>query len=266
METFNFHKPKTLADATRLIGAAREGKFLAGGQSLLPVMKLDMAQPSDLVSLAGLEELRGIRVDGNALVVGALTTHADVSRSDAVRKTIPALAALAESIGDAQVRNRGTLGGSIAHADPAADYPAALVALRAKVKTDRRTLDVDAFFQGMFTTALEPTEIVVDVRFEKPERAAYAKFANAASKYAVVGVFVAKHGSEVRVAVTGAGPTVFRVSAMEKALAAKFAVEAIADVRVSSEGLNDERDAGPAYRAHLVGVMARRAVERALAG
>jgi carbon-monoxide dehydrogenase medium subunit len=266
MENFNFHKPKTVADAVRILKSASEGKALAGGQSLLPVMKLDMAQPSDLVSLAGIDELRGVRAEGSGLAIGALTTHADVARSDVVRKTIPALAYLAESIGDAQVRNRGTIGGSLAHADPAADYPAALVALRGRVKTDRRLIDGDAFVTGMFSTALEAAEIIVEVRLERPERAAYAKFANAASKYAVVGVFVAKHGSEVRVAVTGAGPRVFRVEAMEKALAARFSPDAIAQVRVPADRLNDERDAGPAYRAHLVGVMSRRAVARALEG
>jgi carbon-monoxide dehydrogenase medium subunit len=183
-----------------------------------------------------------------------------------VKKTIPALARLAEGIGDAQVRNRGTLGGSIAHADPAADYPAALVALKAKVKTDRRTIEADAFFTGMFATALEANEIVVEVRFEKPERAAYAKMANPASKYAIVGVFVAKHGSEVRVAVTGAGPSVFRVEAMEKALAGKLAPESVASITIPEKGLNDEPSAHPAYRAHLVTVMAKRAVAQALAG
>lgn len=264
MENFNFHKPKTIAEAVKLLAGLPEGKFLAGGQSLLPVMKLDMAQPSDLVSLAGIAELQGVRADGSALVVGACTIHAEVARADIVRKTIPALSHLAEGIGDAQVRNRGTIGGSLAHADPAADYPAAVVALRAKVKTDRRTIDADQFFTGMFATALAPDEVVVEVRFEKPERAAYAKFANPASKYAVVGVFVAKHANEVRVAVTGAGPSVFRVGAMEKALAAKFAPESVAGITVPESGLNDERDAGPAYRAHLVTVMAKRAVAYAL--
>jgi carbon-monoxide dehydrogenase medium subunit len=264
MENFNFHRPKTVAEAVQLLGALAESKLLAGGQSLLPVMKLDMAQPSDLVSIAGIAEMRGVRAEGNAIVIGALTTHAEVARSEIVRKAIPGLSHLAAGIGDAQVRNRGTLGGSVAHADPAADYPAAVVALRAQVKTDRRTIDADSFFTGMFATALEPNEVVVEVRFEKPERAAYAKFANPASKYAVAGVFVAKHGNEVRVAVTGAGPSVFRVAAMEKALAGKFAPESVAGITVPFEGLNDERDARPAYRAHLVTVMAKRAVAFAL--
>jgi len=264
METFDFHMPKTVAEAVSLLGAHPEAKLLGGGQSLLPVMKLDMAQPSDLVSLAAIAELRGIKADGSAIVIGASTTHADVARSDLVQKAIPGLSHLAAGIGDAQVRNRGTLGGSIAHADPAADYPAAVVALRAKVKTDRRTIDADAFFTGMFATALEPNEIVVEVRFERPERSAYAKFPNPASKYAIAGVFVAKYADEVRVAVTGAGASVFRVAAMEQALKAKFAPESVAGVRVLEDGLSDEREARPAYRAHLVTVMAKRAVGFAL--
>jgi carbon-monoxide dehydrogenase medium subunit len=264
MENFNFHHPKTLAEAVKLIGAAKDGKLLAGGQSLLPVMKLDLAKPSDLVSLAGIAELGGIREEGGALVIGALTTHAEVASSKLVAKAIPALAHLAHGIGDAQVRNRGTLGGSIAHADPAADYPAAVLALAAEIKTNKRSIPADGYFKGLFETALEPGEIVVHVAFKKPERAGYAKLANPASKYAVVGVMVAKHGAEVRVGVTGAAPTAYRFAPFEKALAARFVPEALDGIPVPEDDLLDERDARPPYRAHLVTVMAKRAVAAAL--
>jgi carbon-monoxide dehydrogenase medium subunit len=264
MENFNFHTPKTVTEAVAARKQAPGGKFLAGGQSLLPVLKLDLAQPSDLVSLAGLrKELTGIKLDGNQLVIGALTTHAEVHASELVRQHIPALAELAGGIGDAQVRNRGTLGGSVAHADPAADYPAALIALAATIKTDRRSIPIDGFFKGMFETALEEDELVTEVRFTKPDKAGYAKFANPASKYALAGVFVAKHGAEVRVAVTGAATVAFRLPAMEAALAKSFAAGALAGIEVPQDDLINERDASPDYRAHLVAVMAKRAVESA---
>lgn len=263
MENFDFHRPSSIADAVSTLKSTDEGKYLGGGQSLLPVMKLDMAMPSDLVSLAALPELKGIRGDGEGLVVGAGSTHAEVASSSTVRASIPALAELASHIGDAQVRNRGTLGGSIAHADPAADYPAAVVALRATIETDRRKISCDDYFTGMFETALEDDELIVAVRFSKPEKAAYAKFANPASKYAIVGVMVAKYGDEVRVVVTGAGPSVFRVEAMEAALAKDFSASAIEGISIPADGLNDEYGASPEYRAHLVGVMARRAVSSA---
>jgi carbon-monoxide dehydrogenase medium subunit len=243
---------------------APEGKFLSGGQSLLPVLKLDMAAPSDLISLTGLAELKGITADGPAVVIGAGSTHAEVAQSAVVKATIPALAELAGQIGDAQVRNRGTLGGSLAHADPSADYPAAVVALKATVRTDRRTIAADDFFKkGMFETALAADEVVVGVKFEKPEKAAYAKFANPSSKYAIVGVLVAKYPDGVRVAVTGAGASVFRQKAMEDALGKKFAPESLDGIVVSSADLNSELGADAEYRAHLIGVMAKRAVAAA---
>ncbi len=264
MENFNFHTPKSVAEAVSARKSASEGKFLAGGQSLIPVLKLDLAQPTDLVSLSALrKELSGIKLDGSTLVIGALTTHAEVHASDVVRQAIPALAHLAGGIGDAQVRNRGTLGGSVAHADPAADYPAALVALDATIKTDRRTIPADAFFKGMFETALASDELVLEVHFKKPEKAGYAKFANPASKYALAGVFVAKHASGVRVAVTGAATSVFRLPTMEQALTKSFAAASLAGIAVPQDDLINERDAGPEYRAHLVATMARRAVEHA---
>jgi aerobic carbon-monoxide dehydrogenase medium subunit len=264
MKDFNFHRPTTVAEAVAAVKKASAGKFLAGGQSLLPVLKLEMAEPSDLVSIARIADLHGVRVDGGRVLIGATTTHAEVASSADVQKLIPGLARLADGIGDAQVRNRGTIGGSVAHADPAADYPAALVALDALVKTDRRTIAAGDFFTGLFETALAPDELVLAVHFQVPERSAYAKFASHASKYALTGVMVAKGASGVRVAVTGAGPKVFRVPAMEAALAARFAPEALDGITVPQADLLTDAEASAEYRAHLVTVMARRAVAAAL--
>jgi len=261
MKPFELHRPATTQEAIGLLRAREGAKFLAGGQSLLPVLKLELAEPSDLVSLARLPELRGIAVAAGAVTIGALATHDDVGRSAEVARAIPALATLAGSIGDAQVRNRGTLGGSIAHADPAADYPAALLALGATVVTDRREIPADAFFTGLFETALARDELVTAVRFPIPKRAAYAKFAHRASKYAVVGVMVAETAGGVRVAVTGAGAKVFRVPAFEAALAARMAPGALDGIAVPAADLNSDAEASAEYRAHLIGVMARRAVQ-----
>ncbi len=265
MREFNFHRPSSVADAVALVKKGPAAKYLGGGQSLLPVLKLEMAEPSDLVSLAKLGDLRGVRSEPGKLLIGASTTHAEVNASADVKRAIPALSKLADSIGDAQVRNRGTIGGSVAHADPAADYPAALVGLGATVKTDRRTIAADDFFTGLFETALEADELVLAVHFPVPDRAGYAKFASHASRYALVGVMVSQSAAGVRVAVTGAGPKVFRVEAMEKALAASFTPEAIAGISVSAEDLLSDADASADYRAHLVTVMAKRAVASALA-
>jgi carbon-monoxide dehydrogenase medium subunit len=264
MKEFNFQRAASVAEAVAAVKAASAGKFLAGGQSLLPVLKLEMAEPSDLVSIARIKDLHGIRVEPDKVLIGATTTHAEVGASPEVRRAIPGLAKLAEGIGDPQVRNRGTIGGSVAHADPAADYPAALVALGATVKTDRRTVAAEDFFTGLFETVLEPDELVVAVHFPIPERSAYAKFASHASKYALAGVMVAKGAGGVRVAVTGAGPKVFRVPEMESALSARFAPEALDGIAISSEGLLGDGEASAEYRAHLVSVMAKRAVAAAL--
>ena len=261
MRNFEFHRPGSVADAVALLRTNEAAKLLAGGQSLLPVMKLDLAQPSDLVSLAGLAGLKEIRSEGDDLVIGALVTHDEVSTSPEVRRRIPALADLAGGIGDAQVRNRGTIGGSVAHADPAADYPAAVLALGATIVTDRRRIAADDFFQGFFQTALEPDEIITAVRFPVPECSAYAKFPHPASKYAVVGVMVAKTGGGARVAVTGAGSKAFRVPALESALAANFSPDAVASGAVDPGSLRSGGEASPEYRAHLVTVMAKRAVQ-----
>lgn len=264
MHAFNYHRPSSLADASGLAGKNADAKLLAGGQSLVQAMKLRLAAPSDLVDLNAIAELRGIKSDGKTVTVGAMARHAEVAASADVKKAIPALAALAELIGDRQVRNQGTIGGSLANNDPAADYPAAVLGLGATVVTNKRKIEADKFFKGMFETALEPGEIITQVSFPVPKRAAYVKFKNPASRFAVVGVFVAETGSGVRVAVTGAGPCVFRQSEMEQALGAKFAPESIAGVKVKADGLNSDLHASAEYRAHLVGVMAKRAVEAAL--
>ena len=265
MKDFTFHRPTTIKDAVGLLQGRDGAKFLAGGQSLLPVLKLELAEPSDLVSLAHIKELHDIRVDGGNLLIGALVTHDEVSRSPEVQKAIPALATLASGIGDAQVRNRGTLGGSVAHADPAADYPAALVGLGATVITDRRSIEADKFFTGLFMTELDRDELITAVQFPIPKRAAYAKFAHRASKYALVGVLVAETAGGIRVAVTGAAGKVFRAPLYEAALAKQLAPSALDGIAVPSANLNSDAEASAEYRAHLIGVMARRAVQALLA-
>jgi len=262
MYNFNYLRPASLADAAKAAAGA-DAKLLAGGQTLLPTMKQRLAQPSDLIDLGGIAELKGIKMDGNNLVIGATTTHAEVAKSSVVKGAIPALAVLADGIGDPQVRNRGTIGGSISNNDPAADYPAGLVGLGATVVTNKRKIAADDFFKGMFETALGAGEIVTAVSFPKPDKAAYMKFPQPASRFALVGVFVSKSGNNVRVAVTGAGPKVFRQADMEKALGANFSADAIKGVKVVSSGLNSDIHGSADYRAHLVGVMARRAVAAA---
>ena len=259
MYEFNYHKPASLDDAARLLGA-EEAKLVAGGMTLVPTLKLRLAKPSDLVDLATIASLKGISEEGNAVVIGAMTRHADVNRSAVVNRAIPALAALAGMIGDPAVRNRGTIGGSVANNDPAADYPAGLVGLGATVRTTKRQIAADDFFTGMFETALGQDEIITAISLPKPLAAAYQKFKNPASRYAIVGVFVARTAGGVRVAVTGAGPCVFRVPAMEAALGASFTADAIKDIAIPDDGLNSDIHASAEYRAHLVGVMARRAV------
>ncbi|MGI9449415.1 MAG: FAD binding domain-containing protein [Geminicoccaceae bacterium] len=263
MYEFNVHKPGSVADAVSLLKGAADGKFLAGGQTLIPTLKQRLASPSDVIDLAGIGELEGISDEGDAVKVGAMTTHAEVASSELVRSQISALADLAGLIGDPQVRNCGTIGGSIANADPAADYPAAIVGLNATVHTNQRTIAADDFFTGMFETALNEDEIVTAVSFPKPSKAAYQKFPNPASRYAIVGVMVAETGGEIRVAVTGAGPSVFRVADAESALASNFSADAIGNLAVGSADLSSDIHASADYRAHLIGVMARRAVAAA---
>ncbi len=264
MYDFNYHKPGSLSDAAAAIGGAEDGKIVAGGMTLIPTMKQRLASPSDLVDLGGVSELSGITADGGTVTIGAMTTHAAVAGSADVRNAIPALADLADKIGDPAVRNRGTIGGSIANNDPAADYPAALVGLGATVVTSKREMSADDFFTGLFETALDEDEIVTAVRFPVPEKAAYIKFPNPASRYAMVGVFVAKGSDGVKVAVTGAGDDgVFRASDMETALSGNFSAGALAGASVSDDGLLSDLHGSAEYRAHLVGVMAKRAVAAA---
>ncbi len=261
MHDFTYHAAGSVADAAAKAAAGEDAVLMAGGMTLLPTLKQRLAQPSDVVDLAAVAELRGIRVSGGTVTVGAMTTHDTVANSSEVAAAIPALAAVAGHIGDPQVRNRGTIGGSIANNDPAADYPAALVGLGATVCTDRREIAADDFFAGMFETALDEGEIVTAVRFPAPETAAYMKFPNPASRYAIVGVFVARTtGGGVRVAVTGAASCVYRESAMEAALEGNFSAAALDGMTASADDLNEDIHASAEYRAHLVGVMARRAV------
>ena len=259
MYEFEYQKPTSLDDVARQL-SDEEAKLVAGGMTLIPTLKLRLAKPTQLIDLAAIPSLKGIAEEGDAVVIGAMTRHADVNRSDVVKRAIPALAAMAGMIGDPAVRNRGTIGGSIANNDPAADYPAAVVALNATVRTNKREIAADQFFTGMFETALQPDEIVTAVRFPKLAQANYQKFRNPASRYAIVGVFVAKSPAGVRVAVTGAGPSVFRQTAMEQALGRSFTPDAIKDIQQSQNGLNSDIHASAEYRAHLVNVMARRAV------
>lgn len=265
MYNFNYHRPKSLAEAASLLAGSEDAKLMAGGQTYIPTLKQRLAQPSDIIDLGGIAELKGIKEEAGGITVGAMTRHAEVAGSPVVRRVIPALAELVELIGDPQVRHRGTLGGSISNNDPAADYPGALVGLGATVRTNKREIPADDFFTGMFETALEQDEIVTAVHFPKPERAAYRKFPHPASRYAVVGVFVAKTGDGVRVAVTGAGPCVFRWTEAEQALAGNFAPSALDGLSMSPDGLNSDIHASAEYRANLVKVMAKRAVEAAAA-
>ena len=260
MYAFDYKRAKTVAEAQALFAADSDATFLAGGQTLIPTLKQRLRQPSTVIDLGALAELKGIKVSGDVVTIGAGVTHAEVAASAEVIKAIPALAALAGEIGDPQVRNRGTLGGSIANNDPAADYPAALVALGATVQTSRRVLAAEDFFTAMFETALEPGEVVVSVAFPRPRRAAYVKFRNPASRYAIVGVMVADTAQGIRVAVAGAGPGVFRVPDMEAALSKDFSKTAIQNIAVSLDDLNSDLHATAEYRAHLIGVMAQRAV------
>jgi aerobic carbon-monoxide dehydrogenase medium subunit len=264
MYGFAYHRPQSVADATRLLAANPEAKVLAGGHTLIPTMKQRLASPKAIIDLSRVAELRGIEQKGNALVIGAMTTHADVAASSVVRSAIPALVDVAGLIGDPHVRHRGTIGGSVANNDPAADYPAALLALGATVTTNKRDIKADDFFNGLFATALQDGEIITRVSFPIPAKFAYAKFPHPASRYALVGVAVAQIGSGVRVAVTGAGNNgVFRHSGMEAALAKSWSPQALNGVTTDPGRMMSDIHADAAYRAHLVGVMARRAVARA---
>ncbi|KZM48056.1 xanthine dehydrogenase family protein subunit M [Labrenzia sp. OB1] len=260
-----YHRAGSAADAARMIAESEDGKFLGGGQTLLPTMKQRLAAPSDLVDVTKIADMKGIREEGGQIVIGAATAHAEVAASAVIKSRLPGLATLAGGIGDPAVRHMGTIGGSIANNDPAADYPAALVGLGASVTTSKRTLSAEDFFTGMFDTALDDDEVVVSVSFPVAEKTAYAKYPNPASRYAMAGVFVARHGDgSVRVAVTGAGQSgVFRAEDMEAALAANWSPDAVAGISVDSGGMLHDVHGSAHYRANLVTVMAKRAVAAA---
>jgi aerobic carbon-monoxide dehydrogenase medium subunit len=265
MYSFDYQRPDEAKSAVAALHGNDDAKFLAGGQSLLPTMRLRLAQPSALVDVTRIASMKSVSLSGGTLTIGGAVCHADVAANADVRQAIPGLADLAGRIGDRQVRERGTIGGSLANDDPAACYPSAVLALNATVVTDRRRIGADDFFIDMYTTALEPDELIVAVEFPLVERAGYEKFRNPASHFALVGVFVAKHrDSSVRVAVTGAASSVFRAAELEAALSTDFSVTSARGVSVLPDPLNDDMHASAAYRAHLIPVLAGRAVERAL--
>jgi carbon-monoxide dehydrogenase medium subunit len=264
MYNFNYHKAGSVAEAASLAMLHPDGKLLAGGQTLLPTMKQRLASPTDIIDLATLNDLRGIEVKDGVVTIKALTRHVAVATSADVQKTIPALAEMAGMIGDPAVRNKGTIGGSIANNDPAADYPSACLALGATIHTNKRSIAAEDFFIGLFETALGEGELITSVSFPAPDKANYQKFRNPASRYAIVGVFVAKKGADVRVAVTGAGDSgVFRQKDFEAALKSNFAPAALDGKSQSADGLNSDIHADAEYRAHLIGVLTKRAVAAA---
>ena len=261
MYDFSYHRPSSVRQAVNLLSKIQDAKLLAGGQTLIPTMKQRLASPANLIDLSLVEELVGIELKGRSLDIGAMTRHADVATSEAVQANLPALGALAGKIGDPHVRHMGTIGGSLANNDPNADYPAAVLGMGATIVTNKRKIAADEFFTGLFETALEADEVITRVSFPLVKKAAYVKFPNPASRYALVGVFVAKRGSDVRVAVTGAGASgVFRVKAFQEALEKRFAAKSLDGLTVPAEGLSSDIHGSAEYRAHLIGVLARRAV------
>jgi carbon-monoxide dehydrogenase medium subunit len=262
MYPFDYHRARSIDEAGDRLMQDPGAKLLAGGMSLVPFMKLRLAQPTTLIDLCEIETLRGISVTGRSLLIRSMTSHASVAANAEVQRLIPALAALAGGIGDPHCRNRGTLGGSLAHSDPAACYPSAVSALNARVKTNLREIPADKFFLGPFDTALDAGEIVTAVEFPIPDHACYIKFPQPASRFSLAGVFLAKFGNAVRVAVTGCAAHVFRVAAFEEALSRSFASESIKDIEVKREGLSEDLYADPVYRAHLIKILTQRAVDR----
>ncbi len=259
MYDFTYTKPASLPDALKLLSDDMESKALAGGQTFIPVLKQRLNKPSAVVDLAALG-LSGITSDGSTVTIGAMTNHHDIAASDVIKAKIPGLAKMAGLIGDNQVRHRGTMGGSLANNDPSACYPAAVLAIGATIHTDKRAIEAEEYFQGMFTTALEPGELITKIVFPIPSKSNYEKFRNPASRYAMVGVFVAVGPKGTRVAITGAGQSgVFRHTAMEQALTANFAPDAVAGIKTPADGLNGDIHASPEDRAHLIGVMTKRA-------
>jgi carbon-monoxide dehydrogenase medium subunit len=265
MYAFTFHRPTTVRQAVNLLAKNEDAKLLAGGHSLIPVMKLRLANPGVIIDLSKVEGISGVELKGRSIVVGAMTKHADVANSQVAKDNLPALAMVPGSIGDPHVREAGTIGGSVANNDPNADYPAACLGLGATIVTSKRKIAADEFFTGMFSTALEPDEIITKISFPIAKKAAYQKFKHPASGFALVGVFVSKRGSDIRVAVTGAGSNgVFRVKEFEEALKKRFAPKSLEGLSVKADGLNSDIHAGADYRAHLIGVLARRAVADAV--
>lgn len=262
MYDFAYHKPSSVADAVKLL-ADPDAKAISGGHTLLPALKHRLNKPSAIVDLSGIAELKGIKREGDKLVIGALARYVDIETSDVVKSAIPVIATMAHNIGDTQVRNRGTIGGSVANNDPAADFPAAVLGLDATVVTNTRRIAAGDFFQGMFTTALASDEILTAIEFPIPEKAGYAKMRNPASRYVMAGAFVAKTKGGVRVAINGAGPGVFRQAAMEQALTANWSPDAVANIKQPADDLNSDIHGSAEYRAHLVTVMAKRAVANA---
>ncbi len=262
MYEFNYHRANSVDEAAKALAGKPDAKFLAGGMTILATMKQRLASPSDLIDLSGINDLVGVCEDNGSVIIGAMTTHAAVAADQTVARMIPALTTVASGIGDAQVRNRGTIGGSLANNDPTADYPAAVLGLKGSIKTNKRTIEADDFFRSIFETALEEDEIIVSVGFPKPDAAAYVKFANPASRYAIVGVMVAKTGGETRVAVTGAGQEgVFRATGLEQALSGSFDPSAVDGVTVPTEALNTDIHASADYRASLIKTLTKRAVK-----
>ena len=266
MYAFTFHRPQTVRQAAGLLAKNEDAKLLAGGQTLLPTMKLRLAGPPQIVDMSLIEGLSGIELSGRSLSIGAMTKHYEVNSSPVVQQAVPVLAKMAGLIGDPAVRHRGTIGGSVANNDPNADYPAACLGLGATIITNKRRIKADDFFTGMFSTALEPGEIITKVSFPIPKKAAYQKFRNQASRFALVGVFVSKRGSDIRVAVTGAGSNgVFRVKSFEEALAKRFSPKSLEGLTIPADGMNADIHGSAEYRAHLIAVLARRAIEAATA-
>ena len=261
MYAFEYKRPASLAEAAQMLSGDDEAKLIAGGQTFIPTLKQRLAQPSAVVDLGAIGELSGIREEAGGVTIGAMTRHGEVASSDVVKRVIPSLAALAELIGDPQVRNMGTLGGSIANNDPAADYPGALLALQATIRTTKREIGADDFLTGMFDTALEEHEIIKEVHFKKPDAGHYEKFPNPASRYSMVGAYVTKWGGAVRVSITGAGPCAYRWKEAEGALGSNFAGDAVAGLKVDASDLNSDIHASADYRAHLVKVMTQRAIK-----
>ncbi len=264
MENFNYHRPATVAAAAAMMKKSKDGKYLGGGHTLLPTMKQGLAAPKDVIDLSAIKNFGGIKVSKTAVSIKAGTTHQEVATSAGIKKAIPALAQMAGKIGGVHVRHKGTIGGSIANNDPAADYPSACLGLGATIETNKRKIDADKFFTGMFETALKKDEIITAIHFPIPKKASHQKFPNPASRYAMVGVFISQNAKgDARVGVTGAAPCVFRASVLEAALSKDFSAKAISGVKASSKGLLSDMHATAEYRAHLIGVLTARAVAAA---